>query len=119
MAVFIHTLSAGTRISLEALSFGSAPVAIAATPATGQSQESQKPDLSSWADQNIFNIGEHGSETDEIDGENLFDFSRDWKNVSDAGKRLYIFTAILGVTSVAALLIAPAYNFVKFGPFAQ
>ena len=102
-----------------ALTFGGTSVATAGASETSQSQESQNPGLSSWVGKNIFNIGEHGSDTDEIDGEALFGSSKDWDKVNDAGKRLYILTAILGVSAVASLLIAPVYNFVKFGPFAQ
>lgn len=106
-----------------ALTFGGASVATAApeeqgTPASSQ-DTTQNPGLSSWVGQNIFNIGEHGSDTDKIDGGALFGSSKDWDEVNDAGKRLYILTAILGVSAVASLLIAPVYNFVKFGPFAQ
>ena len=94
-----------------ALTFGGTSVAAAET--------APEPGLSSRIGQDIFKIGEHGKEGDITDGQKLFGSSKDWDEVNEAGKRLYIFTAVLGTTAVAALLIAPAYNFVKFGPFAN
>ena len=106
-----------------ALTFGGTSVATAEEapkpPASSEQQDNtQNPGLSSWVGQNIFKIGKHGEDGDVTDGQKLFGSSKDWENANEAGKRLYIFTAILGVTAAAALLIAPAYNFIKYGPFA-
>lgn len=104
-----------------ALTFGGTSVATAAPETNNSSTQqdnTQTPGLSSKIGQGIFKIGEHGGTNDKTDGQKIFGSSKDWDNANEAGKRLYIFTAILGVTAAAALLIAPAYNFIKFGPFA-
>ena len=121
MRNFLNAAIAGATAL--ALTFGGTSVATAADApesnnSSTQQDNTQNPGLSSWVGQNIFKIGEKGGKGDITDGEKLFGSSKDWENANEAGKRLYVFTAILGVTAVAALAIAPAYNFIKYGPFA-
>lgn len=108
-----------------ALTFGSTSVAAADEPAQPQQNSQQgatdtpKPGLSSWVGQNIFGIGEHGGKGDKTDAQQIFGSSKDWANASTAGKRLYVFSVVLGITAILALLIAPIDNFIKYGPHAK
>lgn len=109
-----------------ALTFGSTSVAIA-EDANAQTQQSSqqgatdtpKPGLSSWVGQNIFGIGEHGGKGDKTDAQQIFGSSKNWADASTAGKRLYVFSVVLGITAILALLIAPIDNFIKYGPHAK
>lgn len=108
-----------------ALTFGGTAVAAADEPAQPQQNSQQgatdtpKPGLSSWVGQNIFGIGEHGGKGDKTDAQQIFGSSKNWADASTAGKRLYVFSVVLGITAILALLIAPIDNFIKYGPHAK
>lgn len=96
-----------------ALTFGGASVATAAEDTTTNTSEGR-----SWQTAVGGSLGnDHGDS--EVNGRDLWGKDRKPKENPKVAETLRGLSIALGVFAGLTFLIAPAYNFIKFGPFAK
>ena len=96
-----------------ALTFGGASVATAAEDTTTSTSEGR-----SWQTAVGGSLGnDHGDS--KVVGENLWGKTRNPEKNPEVAETLRGLSIALGVFAGLTFLIAPAYNFIKFGPFAK